>query len=333
VLAISIVFSAFTPGPTGAPSATPVGAGRAGPSSVGQALRVPWAPQVLPVPPAAADATTSAGTLPGRRGTAGRSGAGAPAPALLAGAHPVTGPGHPPLRPDPAGPFGSRRTTGTPEVALTFDDGPDPSYTPQVLAVLRRYHVHATFCLIGRSAAMFPDLVRQIHRDGHTLCNHSWDHDLRLGSRSSAYIRSNLQRTSDAIHRAAPGSSVSYYRQPGGNWTRAVVDVAAALGMSSLHWQVDPQDWRRPGAGAISTMVISRARPGAIVLLHDGGGVRRGTVTALRSILPDLTRRFRLCAFPPGTETPRRHADPLFLGSGALQADPGDGVQTGVAES
>ncbi|HEX2356896.1 MAG TPA: polysaccharide deacetylase family protein [Micromonosporaceae bacterium] len=234
-----------------------------------------------------------------------------PAPVLLANLRPVTGPAMPPLTPDLGGPFGSRRTTGTLEVALTFDDGPDPTYTPAVLALLRRFRVRATFCLIGRNVARFPQLVRQIYAEGHTLCNHSWDHDLRLGLRSPGYIRENLQRTNDAIRRAVPGSRVSYYRQPGGKWSRTVVNVAAALGMSSLHWRVDPQDWRKPGAGSISSTITSWTRPGAIILLHDGGGVRRGTVMALGSILPNLTRRFRLCAFPPGVDPPRWHGREL----------------------
>lgn len=198
------------------------------------------------------------------------------------------------------GPYGSRSTTGSHEVALTFDDGPDPSYTPQALALLRQYQVQATFCLVGVNVQRYPDLVRAIAADGHTLCNHSWSHDLSLGRRSRALIENDLVRTNEAIHQAVPGARIAYFRQPGGNWTPQVVSVAHELGMTPLHWAVDPQDWRRPGAGSISATVTGETFGGAIVLLHDAGGNRQQTVSALRSILPNLTRRFTLTALPNG---------------------------------
>jgi peptidoglycan/xylan/chitin deacetylase (PgdA/CDA1 family) len=229
----------------------------------------------------------------------------APAPPMAV--QPITGPGRPPLPAERGGPFGSRRTTGTPEVALTFDDGPDPAQTPQALALLRRYGVKATFCLVGINVKAFPGLVRQIAADGHTLCNHSWEHDVRLGLRSKASIRADLVRTNEAVRDAVPGARVSYYRQPGGAWTPGVVAVSRELGMTPLHWTVDPQDWRKPGAGSIASTVNSGTTRGAIVLLHDAGGDRRGTLAALRSILPNLGRRFQLCALPPGIDPPRMH--------------------------
>ncbi|HEX5597811.1 MAG TPA: polysaccharide deacetylase family protein [Micromonosporaceae bacterium] len=205
-----------------------------------------------------------------------------------------------PLPAEPDGPFGSRQTTGSRQVALTFDDGPDPRYTPQALSLLRRHRVTATFCLVGQNAQAYPQLVRAIVADGHTLCNHSWNHDFKLGSRSPATIRADLVRTNKAIRAAVPNAQISYYRQPGGKWTARVVAVARDLGMTSLHWAVDPQDWRRPGATKISANVTANTTAGAIVLLHDAGGDRRGTISALRSILPNLTRRFELAALPPG---------------------------------
>lgn len=237
-------------------------------------------------------------------------------PVPLAWFSPVTGPGRPPLPEDINGPFGSRRFTGTNEVALTFDDGPDPQWTPLVLALLRQYRIKATFCLIGMNVVEFPQLVRTIVAEGHTLCNHSWAHDVALGSKGYDAILADMQRTSDAIHSAAPHAKISYYRQPGGIWTPAIVSAAKSLGMTSLHWDVDPKDWLKPGARAISTVVNSSAIPGAIVLMHDGGGDRRGTVEALRSILPSLTARFPLVALPAGIDPPRKHGLqlPVHLG-------------------
>ncbi|MFD0741575.1 polysaccharide deacetylase family protein [Phytohabitans flavus] len=238
----------------------------------------------------------------------------APPPQL--GVQPVSGPGRPPLPLEHGGPFGSRRTTGTPQVALTFDDGPDPAQTPQALALLRQYGVKATFCLVGINVKAFPGLVRQIARDGHTFCNHSWRHDIRLGARPKAAIRADLLRTNEAIRAAVPGARVSYYRQPGGAWTAPVVAVAREIGMTSLHWTVDPQDWRRPSAGSIASTVNSSTTSGAIILLHDAGGDRRSTIAALRSILPNLGRRFQLGALPPGIDPPRMHGHewPLKVG-------------------
>lgn len=207
-----------------------------------------------------------------------------------------------PDAPQPAsdgdGPFGSHASTGTPEVALTFDDGPDPTYTPQVLEVLRAYGVKATFCVVGENAQDHPDLVQAIVADGHTLCNHSWHHDVLLGKRSPALIRADLIRTNDAIHAAVPDARISYFRQPGGAWTYPVVSVAEGLGMTPLHWTVDPNDWQVPGAAKITTTVTRDTGPGAIVLMHDAGGDRQGTVDALRRLLPELVSRFRLEALP-----------------------------------
>ncbi|WP_233512517.1 polysaccharide deacetylase family protein [Micromonospora deserti] len=200
---------------------------------------------------------------------------------------------------DPAeGAFGTRSTTGTATVALTFDDGPDPQYTPQVLAVLREHHVTATFCVVGENAQAHPDLIRAIVADGHTLCNHTWDHDVTLGARSPDRIRADLLRTAEAIRAAVPDAPIAYYRQPGGAWTYSVVAVAKELGMIPLHWTVDPSDWRAPGAGRIAATILTAVRPGSVVLLHDAGGDRQGTVDSLPRILRDLTSRFQVEALP-----------------------------------
>ncbi|MDZ5447098.1 polysaccharide deacetylase family protein [Micromonospora sp. 4G57] len=199
------------------------------------------------------------------------------------------------------GPFGARTTTGTSRVALTFDDGPDPRYTSQVLTILREHHVTATFCVVGENAQKHPDLVQAIVADGHTLCNHSWNHDVTLGRRSPDAIRADLLRTNDAIRAAVPHATVAYYRQPGGAWTTSLVSLAQELGMIPLHWSADPSDWRAPGAERIAATVMASVQAGSILLLHDAGGDRQGTVEALDRILPALTNRFQVEALPTGT--------------------------------
>jgi peptidoglycan-N-acetylglucosamine deacetylase len=201
---------------------------------------------------------------------------------------------------------GVLKTTGSQGVALTFDDGPDPTYTPQMLALLRQHGVKATFCLVGVNAQQYPQLVQAIVRDGHSLCNHTWRHDLKLGSRSTAEIRSDLQRTNDAIHQAVPGAPIQYFRHPGGNWTNAAVAVAAELGMASIGWEVDPLDWNLAKYPAGPTMrdhivnvLTTQVKPGSIVLSHDAGGDRSSTLAAYQTVLPQLKERFTLVALRP----------------------------------
>ncbi|WP_446217784.1 polysaccharide deacetylase family protein [Micromonospora sp. IBHARD004] len=217
-----------------------------------------------------------------------------PAPKPTASPRPSrTTPPKPRLRPLPTTlPAGLHRSTGDQAVALTFDDGPDPRWTPQLLDQLKADHVTATFCLIGSRAKRYPELVARIAREGHQLCNHSWRHDINLGRRPVAEIRADLIRTDRAIKAAVPNARIPYYRQPGGRWTPEVVAVARKLGMRSLHWSVDPQDWDHPTAKTIAKRVESAVRPGAIVLMHDGGGDRRPTLAACRHLIPELKRRY-----------------------------------------
>jgi peptidoglycan/xylan/chitin deacetylase (PgdA/CDA1 family) len=196
------------------------------------------------------------------------------------------------------GPAGSQTMTGSRNVALTFDDGPSWTYTPQVLDLLRAYGVKATFCMIGRMADAYPQLVQRIVREGHTLCNHTWSHDLTLGQKTDEEIRADLQRTNDALHRAVPGARVAYFRHPGGNFTPAAVRVAAEMGLRSIYWDVDPRDWSNPGTAAITSTLRAQIRPGSIVLLHDGGGDRAQTLAACQAVLAELKARFRLAALP-----------------------------------
>jgi peptidoglycan/xylan/chitin deacetylase (PgdA/CDA1 family) len=215
-------------------------------------------------------------------------------------------PATPPAAPSPSpsnaaptpgnGPAGSLRTTGSEAVALTFDDGPWDD-TPAVLDLLAQYHVKATFCMVGRQVAAHAALVQRMVAEGHTLCNHTWSHDEKLPTRPADRITSELQRTNDAIHAVVPGAVIRYYRAPGGNFAPQVVSIAAGMGMTSIYWSVDPQDWRGPGVQSIIHNVLTHTHPGSIVLLHDGAGPQ--TVAALRTILPDLVGRFTLIALPP----------------------------------
>jgi peptidoglycan-N-acetylglucosamine deacetylase len=186
--------------------------------------------------------------------------------------------------------IGTRRLTGYVRlnVALTFDDGPHPEYTPAVLAILREHGVTATFCVVGAQVQSYPDLVREIAADGHALCNHTVTHDTKLPNKDEATIAAELADTHEAIVAAAPGTEVHYFRAPGGNFAGNVNAVAEAHGLTPLGWSLDTEDWRKPGADTIRDRVIGGIHPGAIVLIHDGGGDRSASVAALPAIVTTL---------------------------------------------
>jgi peptidoglycan/xylan/chitin deacetylase (PgdA/CDA1 family) len=174
-------------------------------------------------------------------------------------------------------------------VALTIDDGPDPRWTPQVLELLRRYEVPATFSVVGINAHAHPELVRRIVGEGHSLCNHSMTHPQPFTHRAPAAIRAQITDAQAAII-AAAGEVPRLFRSPGGNWSAAVFSVTDGLALSPIDWDVDPRDWSRPGASTITQRLLA-ARAGDILLCHDGGGDRAQTVQALQTVLPTLKNR------------------------------------------
>lgn len=171
-------------------------------------------------------------------------------------------------------------------IALTFDDGPDPLYTPQVLRILAQYDVQATFCVIGENAVEYPQLLHDIANGGHAVANHSWTHPQLTKVRPAA-ARSELTRTSELIEKVL-GAPPEWARAPYGDWNPATLGICAELGMEPLGWSLDTNDWARPGTKSITGSVLRDVKDGAIVLCHDGGGNRSQTVAALRYYLPRL---------------------------------------------
>lgn len=182
------------------------------------------------------------------------------------------------------------RTTGRSgqTVALTFSSGPDPSYTPEILDILDTYGAKATFCVLGTQAQEHPDLVQQVAAAGHVLCNHTLNYDYALAARDDATIQADIEGGLSAIRAAVPDASVPFFRAPGGNFSPELVDIAASFDEASLGWNVDPRDWETPGAAAIRAAVVDAVQPGSIVILHDEGPNRGGTVEALPGIIEDL---------------------------------------------
>ena len=187
-------------------------------------------------------------------------------------------------------------------VALTFDDGPDPRWTPQILAILKRHGAVATFCMVSRNVAGQEALVRQLVDAGMRLCDHSHTHDELLPERDPERIADEVVGAGRTLSAAAAGAPVEWFRAPGGNWSTEVAELSAEHGMQPLSWNVDPRDWERPGADAIVAAVqqqIGQQAPdGPIVLLHDGGGSREQTVEALEKLIPWLAEQGYRFGFP-----------------------------------
>jgi cellulose synthase/poly-beta-1,6-N-acetylglucosamine synthase-like glycosyltransferase/peptidoglycan/xylan/chitin deacetylase (PgdA/CDA1 family) len=181
-------------------------------------------------------------------------------------------------------------------IALTFDDGPDPRWTPKIAAILRREHVPATFFVIGSNAARNPDLVRLLVRDGNELGNHTFTH-VALSNGPSWQRRLQLDLTEAAIA-GITGHYTRLVRPPYSATPDAVTrqdesDLAALAGRRYLIVlaNYDSEDWSRPGIAKIVHAASPPGKTGGIVMLHDGGGNRSETVAALKQLIPQLRAR------------------------------------------
>ncbi|WP_419919176.1 polysaccharide deacetylase family protein [Candidatus Poriferisocius sp.] len=173
-----------------------------------------------------------------------------------------------------------------PVVHLTFDDGPHPVYTPQVLDVLARYGVPATFFVLGSLAEKYPGIIQRILDEGHTIGNHTWNHESLAGLPHEQFD-STVGRTQALLGNRA----TSCLRPPYGLMDAFTRDWASGHGLTVALWNVDPEDWRSPPALAIAQHIVDHARDKAIILLHDGGDDRSQTVLGLDVALSDLSSR------------------------------------------
>ena len=171
-------------------------------------------------------------------------------------------------------------------IALTIDDGPSPIYTPQILSLLGRYGVVATFSMIGENVAAHPAIAREVAAAGHLIINHTWTH-ANLTELAPAVMADQISRASGAIEKATRTTPVMF-RAPFGAWSPAVLAQCRQMRLAPLDWSVDPRDWARPGVSAITTNIMRNTRSGSIILEHDGGGNRAQTVAALSYVLPRL---------------------------------------------
>ena len=176
--------------------------------------------------------------------------------------------------------------------ALTFDDGPWPRSTRQILRILKQHDAKATFYVVGQEVRARPKIAREIYEAGHALGNHSWSHPSRPRSPISEVTRTNAE-----VKRAV-GVEPTSFRPPYGILAR-MAHEAQREGQPVLLWSADSHDWRQPGASRIASRILSQASPGGVALLHDGGGHRNQTVAALPVILRGLQARgYKLVTIP-----------------------------------
>jgi peptidoglycan/xylan/chitin deacetylase (PgdA/CDA1 family) len=178
-----------------------------------------------------------------------------------------------------------------PDVALTFDDGPNPFATPQILTELEHAHVHATFFVVGKLAQTYPRIIARMVRDGDAVESHSWGHEYTVVELPSAF-RHSLQKTDKAIE-AAGAPRPAYFRPPYGVHAPWTVEQSRANGENVVIWNVPlTDDWDQPGTKLIVDRTMASMQPGAIMVLHDGNEAD------LCRRLADCDRRQEIAATP-----------------------------------
>jgi peptidoglycan/xylan/chitin deacetylase (PgdA/CDA1 family) len=181
------------------------------------------------------------------------------------------------------------------KVFLTFDDGPDV-YTEPILELLRAYGAKAAFFVLGSKVSQRPQIIRTAISDGHLVENHTWDHP-HLADLTPAEIDAEISRTQQAV-RTAGAPAPTMLRAPFNNVDGTVRESAKKHGLKLTQWDIDTNDWRGRSSDDITNAVISRIRPGAIVLLHDGIQDPSNTVKALPAIINGIRSRGYCTAIP-----------------------------------
>ncbi|MBD2451521.1 polysaccharide deacetylase family protein [Nostoc sp. FACHB-152] len=171
-------------------------------------------------------------------------------------------------------------------IALTFDDGPWPQSTTQVLDILKQNNIKATFFVVGNNVKNYPDLLKRVNIEGHAIGNHTWHHWYHfMNQQAAAY---EIDHTTDLIYKTT-GVKTNLFRPPGGIMHNGVAAYARNRKYAVVMWSSDSVDYSQPVVPKLVDNVFRLAKPGGIVLMHDGGGNRSRTVQAL----PEIVARFR----------------------------------------
>ncbi|MBZ9633215.1 polysaccharide deacetylase family protein [Clostridium sp. FP1] len=175
------------------------------------------------------------------------------------------------------------------QVALTFDDGPDVYYTPQILEILKQNNVKATFFIVGLRAQAHPEMILRIVSEGHSIGNHTWDHPI-LSRLPADKIKEEVQKTEQLLYKIT-GLNTAMFRPPYGSTTPQVIDEISSLGYEIIDWSVDTRDWDKTSVLQIMNYVSKELYPGGIILQHCAvgkSGDLSNTVKALPQIISSL---------------------------------------------
>lgn len=175
----------------------------------------------------------------------------------------------------------------TKAIALTFDDGPWPRTTQEILKILKKEKISATFFLVGQYLKAHPEIAKQVVAEGHAIGNHTWHH--WYGQMSQPIAAQEIDNTAKLIYQTT-GIRSFVFRPPGGLLNNGVVDYAKAQNYVTVMWSIDSMDYHPYSATELVENVTGKAEPGGIVLMHDGGGNRTATVKALPEIVAQLKK-------------------------------------------
>lgn len=174
-------------------------------------------------------------------------------------------------------------------VAITFDDGPHPKYTAEILDLLAEYNAKATFFVVGENAEKNPELLLRQYNYGHEIANHTYTHPIKT---TIPKLEIEIKRTNDLIY-SITGYHPELFRPVEGQYTDNMIQSLVKNGYKVVmwSWHMDTEDWKNPGVHRIVKTVLDGTKPGNIILFHDGGGNRSQTVKALEKILPELQKQ------------------------------------------
>lgn len=172
------------------------------------------------------------------------------------------------------------------EIALTFDDGPHPYYTEQILEILEKYNIKATFFFVGQNIENYPEAAGKVYAAGHEIGNHTYTHH-RVKSMGRGELLRELNRCDDAIYQIEEYRT-RLFRPPEGAYDDYVEEAAKAMDYSIILWSIDTRDWEHMPPEKILTNVTKNIKSGDIILMHDYIGKRSPTPEALNLLIPAL---------------------------------------------
>ncbi|RDY26334.1 oligosaccharide deacetylase [Romboutsia weinsteinii] len=178
-------------------------------------------------------------------------------------------------------------------VALTFDDGPDKDYTPQVLDILKKHDVKATFFVVGENVTWNPELIKREYEEGHEIGNHTFTH-INVAKKAYGEIDKEISQTQEEVKKVI-GQEPKLFRPPYRAISKNMCDIIKSKNMNIILWSnLDPRDWSNPGVGYIINTINNKVENGNIILLHDYNRVRvkrSQTIQALEVIIPALKEK------------------------------------------